>query len=92
MPEENIQQQLVHVSRHMKQAETYMVNAQGANQSLLEQSHQNLDQAENMLEQLQDNLGETATQNPQFQQAYEKLHDTRQQLDETKKNNNRPLF
>ncbi|MUK87951.1 hypothetical protein GMD78_06005 [Ornithinibacillus sp. L9] len=83
----NLHDQLQHASRQVKDAQAAVLQAKGSNPELLEQAEQQLQQAEQILEKAQQ-AGTEATENPQFQQAYEELHDIRQQVKEAQQNNN----
>lgn len=87
MENQNLHQQLTEASRQIKEAQEAVIQAQGTNPDLIKQAHDKLQQAEQVLESAQ-KAGKEATENPQFQQAYEALHDTRQQVQEAHQNNN----
>lgn len=83
----NLQQKLDQASKQIKDAEECILIAQGSDTTSIQQAHQLLQQAEQLLESTQNSLGAEATENPQFQQAFEQLHNTRQQVTEAKENN-----
>ncbi|WHX25382.1 hypothetical protein QNH47_14625 [Virgibacillus halodenitrificans] len=87
MPNQNLHEQLQSASRQIKEAQDAILQAQGRDAELLQQAHDQLQQAERELKHAQEHSGKTATENPQFQQAYESLHDTRQQVQEAQQNN-----
>ncbi|WP_085993236.1 hypothetical protein [Oceanobacillus senegalensis] len=89
--DQNIQQKLNQASQNIKQAQDSVLQAQGRDQQLLQQAQQNLQQAEDELNNLQNQMGKELTENPQFQQAFESLHDTRQQVSEATQNINDTL-
>lgn len=72
-------------------AQQAVLDAQGSDAELLQQAFEQLQQAEQGLEQVQNEAGAVAIENPQFQQAYEQLHDTRQQVQEAQQNNDEVL-
>ena len=88
MTQSNLHQQLQQASQQIKGAKQAVSDAQGSDAELLEQADSQLQQAEHALEQAQNEAGTEATENPQFQQAFEQLHDTRQQVQEAQQNNN----
>ncbi|MDY0406147.1 hypothetical protein P5G51_012770 [Virgibacillus sp. 179-BFC.A HS] len=88
MAEQNLQQQLDEASSKIKQAQEAILQAQGTDPELLQQAEANLLQAKQKLEIAQNESGTEATENAQFQQAYEQLHNTRQQVQEAQQNNN----
>ncbi|SFA84399.1 hypothetical protein SAMN04488072_102271 [Lentibacillus halodurans] len=85
--QQNSHQQLQQASRQIHDAQESARLAQGSDAQLLEQAEQQLQQAEQQLKAAQQ-AGIEATENPQFQQAYAELHDTRQQIQEAQQNNN----
>jgi histone-lysine N-methyltransferase MLL2 len=88
MTDGNVHQELVHASEQILAAKQAVLEAQGSDPQLLEQAQQQLIVAEQVLQIAQNKGGTVATENPQFQQAYEQLHDTRQQVQEATQNNN----
>ncbi|MBY7143143.1 hypothetical protein KFZ56_08745 [Virgibacillus sp. NKC19-3] len=88
MVQQDIHHQLQQVSKQLHEAQATARLAQGSDLSLLEQANQQLSQVERMLQHVQNQAGTEATENAQFQQAYEQLHDTRQQVQEAQQNNN----
>lgn len=88
MVQQTLHQILQQASNSIKEAQATAREAQGSNGALLEQAVQLLLQGEKELENARNQAGTEATENPQFQQAYEQLHDTRQQLQEAQQNNN----
>lgn len=80
--EESTHQKLQQAHKQIISAQQAVLDAQGANNKLIEQAEQQLIQAEQALQALQTNEGTELTENPQFQQAYEELHDIRQQVQE----------
>lgn len=91
MEQQNLHQRLQQASEQIKEAEQAVFQAQGSDHQLLELAQKQLQQAEQVLKSAQNAAGTEATENSQFQHAYEQLHDTRQQIQETKKNNNNIL-
>lgn len=88
MADQNIHEQLQQASQQIKEAQEAILQAQGYDREILEQAEQQLLQAEQGLQNTQTQAGTEATENAQFQQAYEKLHDTRQQVKEAQQNIN----
>lgn len=91
MSGENLHQTLQEASRKIKAASDAVIRAQGSDAQLIEQAESYLQAAEENLQQARKTSGSEATENPQFQQAYELLHDTRQQVSEAQQNNNEIL-
>ncbi|WP_077330117.1 hypothetical protein [Virgibacillus siamensis] len=87
MTHQSLHAQLQQASRQIQEAQEAARQAQGSNEQLLNQAGQLLDQAQHDLEHAQNQAGTEATENAQFQQAYEQLHDTRQQVQEAQQNN-----
>ncbi|WP_164218163.1 hypothetical protein [Virgibacillus sp. YIM 98842] len=87
MAQQNLHQILQQASKRIHEAQAAMRGAQGSNEILLEEALQLLLQGEQQLEHARQQGGTEATENPQFQQAFEQLHDTRHQLHEAKQNN-----
>lgn len=77
---------LQEASRQVKEAQEMVLQAQGADYELLQQAEQQLKEAEQVLREAQAQSGTEATENPQFQQAFEQLHDIRQQLQDVNQN------
>lgn len=88
MAEQNLHQILQQASQQINAAGEAVMQAQGSDPGLLEQAEQQLQQAETELQNAQSQAGTEATENAQFQQAYEQLHDLRQQVQEAQQNNN----
>ncbi|MFA1822812.1 hypothetical protein ACDX78_22125 [Virgibacillus oceani] len=88
MVPQHLHQILQQASKSIKEAQETAFEAQGSNEEMLDQAVQLLLQGEQELEYARMQAGTEATENPQFQQAYEQLHDTRQQLQEAQQNNN----
>lgn len=88
MEQQNLHERLQQASGQIKEAEQAVLQAQGSDDQLLELAQKQLQQAEQLLRSAQNEAGTEATDNSQFQHAFEQLHDTRQQIQETKKNNN----
>jgi len=86
MQEQNLHEQIQLAGNKIQEAQEVFQEAQGSNEKLLDQAVQLLMDGERELEQAQNQAGKDATENPQFQQAYEQLHDTRHQLQEVKQN------
>ena len=87
MAQANLHQELGKISNQIQAAQQAVLKAQGTDSTLLEQAHQQLQQAEDALEDTRIQAGTEATENPQFQQASEELHDIRQQVQEAQQNN-----
>ncbi|PAV28133.1 hypothetical protein CIL05_18685 [Virgibacillus profundi] len=87
MAQQNLHQQLQQASQQIHDAEENVRLAQGSDPNLLEQAEQELKKAEQVLENAQNQAGTEATENAQFQQAFQQLHDTRQQVQEAQQNN-----
>lgn len=88
MVQKNLHQTLQQASQQIKQAQEAVIGAQGADLKQLEQAEQQLQQAEKDLQNAQNQAGNEITENAQFQQAFEELHDVRQQVKEAQQNNN----
>ncbi|WP_164669325.1 hypothetical protein [Virgibacillus doumboii] len=88
MSHQSLHEQLQQASQHLHDAQEAARRAQGSDAQLLEQADQLLNQAEKDLQHARNQGGREATENAQFQQAYEQLHDTRQQVQEAQQNNN----
>lgn len=86
MVDQNLHQALEQASEQVKTAQESVIQAQGSDAQLLEHAEQQLKHAEHQLEQIQSQAGTEATENPQFQQAYEQLHNIRQQIQDVKHN------
>ncbi|SET94124.1 hypothetical protein SAMN05421676_1139 [Salinibacillus kushneri] len=82
MAEENLHQQLQQVSKQIDKAEEAVRLSQGTDFQLVQQAKQQLKHAEQNLQNAQDQSGTEATENPQFQQAFEQIHNTRQHIQE----------
>src|SRR5699024_11237115 len=88
MNEAALHQQLPPASQQIQGGKRAVSDAQGSDAELLDRAASQLQQADHALEQAQNEAGTEATENPQFQQAFEQLHDTRQQVQEAQQNNN----
>ncbi|MEC5424833.1 hypothetical protein QGM71_15205 [Virgibacillus sp. C22-A2] len=88
MEQTNLHGKLQQISQHIAEAQEAVRLAQGSDPQLLLQAQEQLQQAEKELQQTKDLEGTAATENSQFQQAYEQLHDTRQDIQEAQQNNN----
>lgn len=88
MVQQTLHQLLQQASKSIQEAQVTASEAQGSNEILLNQAVQLLLKGEQTLEKARHQGGTEATENSQFQQAYEQLHDTRQQLQEAQQNNN----
>ncbi|HAM79707.1 hypothetical protein [Ornithinibacillus bavariensis] len=86
MPQVNLHEKLQRVSEMVNDAQEAVIQAQGQNLHVLEHAYSLLKQAENELKNVQNQAGAEATENPQFQQAFEELHDVRQQVQEAQQN------
>ncbi|MFD2043572.1 hypothetical protein ACFSTA_04195 [Ornithinibacillus salinisoli] len=84
----NLHQQLQQASKQIKDAQRAVLEAQGSDPELIHQANELLLQADEILQNASEQAGIEATENPQFQQAYEELHDIRQQVQEAHQNNN----
>jgi aspartyl/asparaginyl-tRNA synthetase len=84
----NLHEKLQQASRLLKEAQDAVIQAQGQDLQTLEQAENALNQAESELRSVQNQAGTEATENPQFQQAFESLHDIRQQVQEAQQNIN----
>jgi aspartyl/asparaginyl-tRNA synthetase len=82
----NLHEKLQQASKLVNEAQESVLQAQGQNLQVVEQAHHMLEQAENELKSVQNQAGTEATENPQFQQAFEALHDVRQQVQEAMQN------
>jgi len=78
--------QLQQVSKQINEAQAEVLNAQGANLELVEQAEEKIKEARQSLQNIQDENGKEALENAQFQQAFETLHDVRQQIQEVQQN------
>ena len=81
-------EKLQQASKMLKDAQAAVLQAQGQGLQILEQAQRMVEQAENELKNLQNQAGREATENAQFQQAFEELHDIRQQVQEAQQNIN----
>ncbi|WP_246001165.1 hypothetical protein [Oceanobacillus piezotolerans] len=84
---ENIHTELQQASREINEAQEAVLQAQGRDEHLLEQAEQKIKRAADVLQNIQEHGGLEITKNSQFQQAYEELHDVRQQVQEAQQNN-----
>ncbi|WP_077622928.1 hypothetical protein [Sediminibacillus massiliensis] len=87
MSNQNLHEQLQQISRHLQEAQSSILEARGTDPELMAQAHEQLQRVEQELQDTQHQSGKEATENSQFQQAYEQLHDTRQQMQQLKQNN-----
>lgn len=87
----NLHEKLQQASKMLKDAQQNIIQAQGQDLQLVEEAQSMLEQAENELRNLQHQAGREAIENPQFQQAFEELHDVRQQAQEAHQNINDAL-
>lgn len=87
MQQETLHELLQQASNRIQEAQEAFREAQGSNETFFEQAVRLLTEGEQVLKNAQQQAGTEATENPQFQQAYEQLHDTRQQLQDIKHNN-----
>jgi glycyl-tRNA synthetase beta subunit len=88
MTEQNLHQKLQNASHQIISAQETVIQAQGKDAQLIEQAQQQLREAEHVLESLQNEAGTEATHNAQFQQAFEALHNVREQINEYQDNSN----
>lgn len=88
MAYQNLHDELQIASSQVNAAQEAVIQAQGQDAQMLEMAEQALNQAEQVLRGLQDQAGREATENAQFQQAFEELHDVRQQVQEAQQNIN----
>ncbi|MEN2767449.1 hypothetical protein [Ornithinibacillus xuwenensis] len=86
MAQVNLHQKLQQASQMLQDAQQAVMQAGGQDLNILEQAHQKLEQVERELKNTQNQAGTEATENPQFQQAFEDLHDIRQQVQEAQQN------
>ncbi|GGA81193.1 hypothetical protein [Ornithinibacillus halotolerans] len=84
----NLHEKLQEASRMLKEAQGAVIQAQGRDLEPLGQAEQTLIQVERELQNLQHQAGREAIENAQFQQAFESLHDIRQQVQEAQQNIN----
>lgn len=84
----NLHEKLQMTSKMLKDAQQAVIQAQGRDLDTLEQAEAMLNQAEHELRSLQHQAGKEAIENAQFQQAFENLHDIRQQVQEAQQNIN----
>ncbi|WP_068675542.1 hypothetical protein [Oceanobacillus sp. Castelsardo] len=91
MAYENLHEELQRASVQVNAAQEAVIQAQGRDTQVLDQAEQQLKNAEQILRNLQSEAGTEATQNSQFQQAFEELHDVRQQVQEAQQNINDTL-
>jgi len=85
---EQLHQQLQQISQQINAAQEDILRAQGSDLQLIEEAELKIQQAHEQLKMLQNQNGTKATENAQFQQAFEELHDVRQQIQEAQQNNN----
>ncbi|MFD1851319.1 hypothetical protein [Oceanobacillus bengalensis] len=88
MVQQNIHEQLQQASQKIKDAQEKVLQAQGKDFQVLEQAEKQLRLAEEELQGVSSQAGTEATENSQFQQAFEELHDVRQQVTEAQQNIN----
>jgi len=88
MEPQNMHQELQQVSSQIKEAQASVFQAQGSDARMLEQAELIIQEARQNLQMISKQNGTEATGNAQFQQAYEELHDIRQQIQEAQQNNN----
>lgn len=91
MTQNQLHQQLQQASQQIKSAESSVQMAQGSDPIELENAEQQLQQAEETLKFASAKGGREATENSQFQQAYEQLHDLRQQVQKAQQKNDDTL-
>jgi aspartyl/asparaginyl-tRNA synthetase len=84
----NLHEKLQQASRMLKEAQEAVIQAGGQDLQTLEQAENALNQVESELRAVQNQAGKEATENSQFQQAFESLHDIRQQVQEAQQNIN----
>ncbi|WP_047986015.1 hypothetical protein [Ornithinibacillus californiensis] len=86
MAQVNMHEKLQQASKMLKEAQQAVIQAQGQDIQTVERAHELLNQAESELQNLQNQAGREAIENSQFQQAFESLHDIRQQAQEAAQN------
>jgi hypothetical protein len=86
MGSEKLQQTLDQVSQQIQDAQESVILA--TDPKLFDQAWQMLEEAEQELQKAREMAGTDATENPQFQQAYEQIHNIRQRMQEIERNNN----
>ncbi|HLR80393.1 MAG TPA: hypothetical protein VK119_07395 [Bacillota bacterium] len=82
MEQYDLQQQLQQANELIKKAQSDVGKTQSLDEASLEQAHEQLQQAEFHLEDVQKKAGREATKHPQFQQAFQQLHNMRRQINE----------
>ena len=87
MEKQELHDKLQLASKQIKEAQESIRLAQGSDLHLYNRAEEQLQHAESELESLK-SAGTEAIENSQFQQAYEQLHDTRQQVQEAQQNIN----
>lgn len=80
--------QLQQVSRQITAAQEDILIAQGSNTETIEEAEMKIEQARATLQMLKEQNGREAIDNAQFQNAFEKLHDVSQQIQEAQQNIN----
>lgn len=80
--------ELQRVSRQIKAAQEDILIAQGSNAKIIEQAEMKIQEVRDKLQLLQEKNGREAINHPQFQHAFEELHDVRQQIQEAQQNMN----
>lgn len=83
----NIHQNLQEASHIIQEAQQTAINAQGTDAEELRRAQEKLERAEQELNQARMQGGLEAVENPQFQQASEQLHDTRQNVQDALQQN-----
>ncbi|MGM8212266.1 hypothetical protein ACLIBH_05640 [Virgibacillus sp. W0430] len=83
---QDVHNQLQQASQQIKSAQGAVLQAQGSDEGVLNQADEQLQQAEHVLRRIQEDAGWDITKNAQFQQAFEQLHDVRQQVQEAQQN------
>ncbi|MRG87139.1 hypothetical protein [Salinibacillus xinjiangensis] len=87
MSNQNLHEMLQQASHQIQEANETLIDAQGEDPELIQQAQQQLERVEQELHTAQQQAGQEATENPQFQQAFEQLHNTRQHIQDLRHNN-----
>ncbi|MUV36487.1 hypothetical protein JNUCC1_00289 [Lentibacillus sp. JNUCC-1] len=91
MSNQKLTERIQQAHAQIKDTETMIGDAQGSDTSVYDQAIDELNKAEASLKSIQSSAGKSATENPQFQQAYEQLHNLRGDIQELNENNLGPL-
>ncbi|WP_246569590.1 hypothetical protein [Lentibacillus saliphilus] len=86
MSNEAFDQSIQEAHASIKAAQKAIDQAQGSDEDVIEQAQKQLFKAEQTLQGVQASAGSFANENPQFQQAFEQLHNARGDIQELQQN------